>query len=180
MELVDLLVDRRNLMGLESEVPEHVPQRLRVGVISQQGFCHWKIRPSGDIHWIEPFEARLPYQLPPSFRSLITRYVFLPFRIGPITLLGNTGEERYGELCSLKFGDQDLALGLFQHGYLPFAHPIPWNGDPVCFDMKRRDESGEAPIVKVDHEGILCGGRIIVKAEFAPSFVQLISDFLAL
>jgi hypothetical protein len=45
--------------------------------------------------------------------------------------------------------------------------------DPVCFDIRERTKGKDYPIVKIDHEEILCNNRVKVVAELAPSFEKL-------
>jgi hypothetical protein len=48
--------------------------------------------------------------------------------------------------------------------------------DPVCFDLRRRSSTGDCPIVKIDHEQILCNWRIKKVGELAPSFRKLVES----
>ena len=59
-------------------------------------------------------------------------------------------------------------------GYIQFAKGPDIDYDPVCFDVKRRKKNHDYPVVKIDHEKILCNNRIKVVAELAPSFETLV------
>ncbi len=121
----------------------------------------------------------MPQRFPPSFRSLITRYAFLPFEAGPLWFFANTGQDVYYELRTSIFKDEFLSGHLLKGGYLQFGRPQEETQyDPACFDMTKRDKSGEAPIVQIDHEGILCDSKVIVVQQIAPSFPAFIDAFL--
>lgn len=70
------------------------------------------------------------------------------------------------------------AYNLLQHGYLQFARPDTGDYDPICFDTRRRLKGGEHPVVRVDHESILCNKRIGTVTEIAPSFLKFVMDIV--
>ena len=134
------------------------------------------IEPHSSLNSISALEQRLPSSLPPSFHSLVTRYSFLPFKIESLELFGNIPGEAQNWLDCL-FADKALSSVLLTNGYIQFARPDTGSYDPICFDTKRSDE--EYPIVWIEHEGILCYDRIIIRTEIAPSFVHLVQAYLA-
>jgi len=52
---------------------------------------------------------------------------------------------------------------LRKHGYLTFARPQDGSYDPVCFDYRKKTDSTEPAVVRIDHEEILCRDRIRIK-----------------
>ena len=86
-------------------------------------------------------------------------------------LFSSSGHELFYELSERAFKDKGLFPTLHKSGFLQFGLPHEANYDPVCFDMKRRNQ-GDAPIVQLDHEEILQWSRIRVVGEIAPSFAQ--------
>lgn len=64
------------------------------------------------------------------------------------------------------------------NGLIQFARPLDWNYDPVCFDAGFRAKNREFPIVRIDHEEILCNNRIRVKERLSDSFLALVLEFL--
>jgi hypothetical protein len=114
-------------------------------------------------------EQTLAVPLPKGYRSLIERYQFDEFEIGPITFLSNIGE-----LTAQLLTSEGLAQHLLRNGMIQFARPAGGSYDPICFAMTRRSKT-DAPIVQVDHEDILIrDGRITVNKEIAPSFCRFI------
>jgi hypothetical protein len=170
--LVDEFVAYVNSSGLEPKFPNELPEELRGGK-TDYGMFEWQIRLSADNPWIPPFLQRLPQVLPAPFLSLIERYRFVEFEVGPIMFFANTGQALFNELATSVFRDKGLFPVLHRNGYLEFGKRSGGWYDPMCFDMKKRGQD-DAPIVHLDHEEILINNRIKVLNEIAPSFC----DFL--
>ncbi|BDG05997.1 hypothetical protein [Anaeromyxobacter oryzae] len=135
------------------------------------------IRPISAAPWIGELEVRLPRPFPPSFRSLVTRYAFAAFDLGPAHLFANEGEPTgEDELARRIFADRTLATVLLQAGYVQIGMSVDGAFyDPVCLDMNERGRGGEYPLVRMDHEVALQFDRIRVVRRIARSFLQFIS-----
>jgi hypothetical protein len=129
--------------------------------------------------WITELEQRLPKRLPASFRSLVTRYAFPPLRVGELSLFGNMGTDDVDELNVAIFRDQAIAECTLGAGYIQFARPATGSYDPICFDARRSVTNREFPIVRLDHEEILCHERIRVLETLADSFYRFAADIVA-
>lgn len=129
--------------------------------------------------WIETLEAKLPKRLPVSFRSLVTRYAFPSFDAGGLSLFANTGIDSHEELSVALFNDQIIADATLKAGYIQFARPESGDYDPICFDARRGVKNREFPIVRLDHEEILCRGRLYVSDQVAASFYRLVADIVS-
>jgi hypothetical protein len=70
--------------------------------------------------------------------------------------------------------DDFLFKTLIRAGYIPFGKGPDMDYDPVCFDLSARKKNSESPIVKIDHEEILCNSRIKVVSELAKTFEGLV------
>jgi hypothetical protein len=112
-------------------------------------------------------------RLPPSFRSLVERYVYPAFDVGSVHLFANTGEGVPEEFAIRVFADDALSGVLLPNGYAQFGK---WRDtyDPVCFDLSTRTKGGEYAVVFLDHEAALCDGFAKVQQTLAPSFLHLI------
>ncbi len=53
-------------------------------------------------------------------------------------------------------GDAIMWPFLLERGFLPFANPAGGSYDPVCFDFRDSSRKREPPVVRIDHEEILC------------------------
>jgi hypothetical protein len=122
--------------------------------------------------WIEVLESKLPSRLPTSFRSLVTRYAFASFDIGPLRVFGNTGLDEEDDLNVAIFRDPTMAQALLKNGYIQFARPDTGSYDPICFDARKSAANREFAIVRLDHEQILCNDRIKVVEKVADSFFR--------
>ncbi len=156
-----------------------MPPFLRVGPEPEDVFeeVAWTIRPAPSrCGWIDAFEDRLPGTLPPSFKSLVTRYLFPALDLGPVMLFANTGEHVHFELVDRVFGDPGIHQPAMRAGFVQFGLPDEANYDPVCFDLNRRSNDRECPIIQLDHEAALTRGRVRIVRELAPSFLALLGE----
>jgi hypothetical protein len=126
--------------------------------------------------WVEPLESRLPRRLPASFRSLITRYAFPVFDAGGLSFFSNTGGDAADELGAAIFKDAAIAGAALGAGFIQFARPDSGSYDPVCFDARRPASNREFPVMRLDHEDILCRGEIGGLKAVAASFYQFAAD----
>jgi hypothetical protein len=125
--------------------------------------------------WLAPFEQNLPFRLPPTYRSLLLRYRFPAFEVGSVELFGNLDGESDDDLVVASTSDRWLSSVARGGGFIHFARPVMRNYDPICFDCRRRAKTGEAGIVRLDHEEILCNDSIRVVETIAPSFLELLA-----
>ena len=122
--------------------------------------------------WVEPLEAKLPRRFPASFRSLITRYTFPAFAAGGLSFFSNTGGDSREELGVSIFKDAAIAGATLGAGFIQFARPDSGSYDPICFDARRPASNREFPVVRLDHEDILCRGGVRGLKVVAVSFYQ--------
>jgi hypothetical protein len=87
--------------------------------------------------------------------------------------LGNGSDE---ELSVAIFRDRAIADATLKASYIQFARPVGSSYDPICFDANRASKNREFPIVRLEHEEILCHGRIRVSEMLADSFFRYAAD----
>jgi hypothetical protein len=131
-----------------------------------------------EAEWIDILETKLPCRLPGSFRSLVTRYAFASFDIGPLRLFGNTGLNEEDDLNVVIFRDRIMAQVTLKNGYVQFGRRNTGSYDPICFDSRKSAANREFAIVRLDHEQILCNERIKVVEKVADSFFKFASDIV--
>ena len=139
----------------------------------------WRIVPSSDAEWLPEVESRLPFRLPPTFRSLIARYQFPAFEVGPLTLysVGVSDPDETGmEFRLAIFKDTFMSPFLLRNGLLPFARPADWSYDPVCFDFRAANRKSEPAVLRIDHEEILCFDRLRIVETISPAFHELMEE----
>lgn len=114
--------------------------------------------------------------LPYALRSLVSRYIFPAFDALGICFFANTPEGTdFAEFRTRLFSDKTLCPMLLAHRYLRFAQPDLYDFDPICIDMNHG--SGiDGAIVQIDHEDILCNGKLTVTKLIAPSLVSLLTQ----
>ena len=161
------------LGGPESLMTRNVDDQIDA-VISERGSPPAFV-PLDTSAWVAPFEARLPYKLPPSFSSLIRRYRFPPFESGGVTLFGNVNGTDPDDLVVRIFRDAILASVTQRSGLIQVGQPSNLSYDPVCFDLRARTKTGDAPLVRLDHEEILINSRIKITQQICDSFLALLA-----
>jgi hypothetical protein len=129
--------------------------------------------------WVTAIEATLPKGLPRSYQSLLRRYSFLAFDLGGVTLFGNTGEDDDSELAAhVAPRKGSLQEVLLPAGYIQIGRPDTGNFDAICFDTNVKANNREYPVVRFDHEEILCNWRVKVVGQVWPSFFAMVEDFI--
>lgn len=157
---------------------EDIPVHLREGGARYGLYYSWTIQSFNSVFWIDFLESRLPAPLPPSYRSLVSRYIFPAFEVTPLLLLANTGQDIYHEMTQTMINDRVMSKALLRKGYAQFARPNTGDYDPVCFDLGKRNRQGECPIVRIHHEDILIRSRARIVEEVAPSFQDFVKNYL--
>ena len=122
------------------------------------------------------FEEKLPKRLPQSFAEFLSRYSFPAFDVLGISLFGwDSDQNQFTQESSAAKGS--LSGLMLPAGYVQIGRP--GNFDAICFDMNKQRQNREFPIVRVDHEDILCNWKVCVSGEIWPSFIMLATSALA-
>lgn len=176
---IDAFVERVRASYRPPLFAEFVPEFLREPSAQQLSTdsVSWTVAsaPNG-CGWIETLEPKLPGPLPRSYKSLVSRFLFPVLEVGPVMLFGNTGTDVSDELAHAIFRDKGIYVPLFAASYIQFGTPTTGGYDPVCFDLNRRTNAGECPVVQLDHEQLLMRGRTRIVTEVADSFLELLGS----
>jgi hypothetical protein len=121
---------------------------------------------------------RLPARFPPLYELLVISYRWPETALGPVSLLANPPGPDLSGLAEEIFRDRILSQALLTAGYIQLGRPETGDYDPICFDTGRQRADRDAPIVRLDRAEILRNGGIQVVEEIAPSFRQLVNEFL--
>lgn len=129
-------------------------------------------KPTSGIDWVSELETKLGRNLPPSFKSLLSRYEFEPFECGGVLFFGNSRrvDDAREEMRYVIFRDKVLSDCLLSNGYIQIGRPDTGDYDAICFDLNRLDSRQECPLVRVEHENILIEQKIVVTQVLASSF----------
>lgn len=119
-ELADEFVRYVNEAGFEQKSPDDVPEDLRT-TEADDGDFNWEIRPATSNSWIEKLVEQLPKGLPVAYLSLVQRYRFCSFAVGPLKFFANSGQDLFDELSTTVFKDKHLYSLLSKAG----LHRLP-------------------------------------------------------
>lgn len=139
---------------------EHPPNELSDGVTFDKfGFSTWcPVAIATPEAALEAIRSRIDGTLPNLYEQLVLSYRWLEVDLRDCCLLANEPADDLSPLLKQMFGDRVLAATLLPARLVPFARAIDCY-DPVCFDINRYRE-GDCPIVRVEHESVLCNDKI--------------------
>lgn len=137
--------------------------------INENGYS---IEAYSGIEWVDKITNRLPTKFPPSFMSLISRYIFDDFEAEKIWFYSNRGDASEEELGQAIFRDEIISRVTINNGFIHFARSSDGSYDPICFDIRNRGKNGEFQIVKLDHEELLQFEKIKVKESICSSLLE--------
>jgi hypothetical protein len=148
--------------------------QLSVGNAGQYGFRHWRPkRVTSNKSLLQPIYSQLPAPFPPLYERLVLSFRWAEVDLQVCRLLANPPGPDLGALFQEISGDPKLWKYLREAGYVQFGRGPDMDYDPVCFDTNSSKNSKAYKIVKIDHEEILCNGRVKIVGELAPSFRDL-------
>lgn len=146
---------------------------LRLGKAGRMG-VHWRPRKvKTSPRFLDPVYQKLPIKFPALYEKLVLSYRWAEIDVGTFRLIANPTGPGLIRFEAELFSDEFLVQFALSNGYLRFAKGPDMNYDPVCFDISRDTGSHEFPIVRLDHEAILCNEVIEVAEEMAPNFRSL-------
>lgn len=150
-------------------------EELATGKLTEDGYRYWRPqRITTNPAALQSLYTQLAARLPRLYESCLLSYRWAELDSGFYTLLGNPPGPDLERLLGNMKRDQALWNALVPSGYLQFGKGPDMDYDPVCFDLNRRRHSGDCPIVKIDHEGILSFNKISIVEELAKSFRDLV------
>lgn len=121
----------------------------------------------------------VPGPFPPLYEQLVLSYRWLEVHLKEIVCLHqNTPADSLMPLLKAITGDRILTEVLLPQGFIPFGKAAEAY-DPICFDTRRRGPDGDCPIVRFEHESILCNGQIGESWIVAGSFRILVERVIA-
>src|SRR5215467_11453100 len=136
------------------------------------------IRAEDNASRLRAFEKKLPKRIPQSFESFLSRYSFPAFDVVGITLFDwDSDANQYSAEASAP--KNSLSELLIPAGYVQIGRPDTGDFDAICFDLSHQAQNREYRVVHVDHEDILCNGKVRVTGELWPSFVKLVESALS-
>lgn len=156
---------------------EPVPQELDGG-LDDSRWARQKWKPvaiaTGPAALAEVYR-KLPGRLPPLYESLVLSYRWLDVELGSVVrLLPNPpGPTLQGLLINIT-ADRAFVEVLLPLGLIPFGKACGGSYDPLCFDTKHRNAEGDCPVLRVEHEAVLCDLRLGETRRVTASFRDLV------
>ncbi len=136
------------------------------------------IQSADNIFRLRTFEEKLSKGLPQSFASLLSRYSFPSFDIGGISFFAWDSEAN-SYVAEASAAKNSLAELLLPSGFAQIGRPDTGNFDAICFDLNSKVRNREYPLVRIDHEEILCNQKVRIVRALWPCFVQLMESALS-
>jgi hypothetical protein len=129
---------------------------------------------------LRPIRDRLSRPLPRLYENLVLNYRWPEVYLHGIRLKANSPGPDLSGLAGALFEDPAFESVLIREGYLPFAYGGgdrgEWSFDPVCFDLNRLRSNCDCPIMRFEHESILCWGKIGEVWQLWPSMEAMMVD----
>ena len=127
--------------------------------------------------WVLDVERRIGHNLPETYRDLVFRYSFPSLEVGPVELFSNLGDGSEDDIASAPFKDPILSPWIIRAGYFHFARISFGDYDPVCLSLAPSSYPKQStPVVKFDHEAILCDMPPVASATISESFLRLLEE----
>ncbi|HVO60032.1 MAG TPA: hypothetical protein VMT53_03815 [Terriglobales bacterium] len=127
---------------------------------------------------LKTFEERLSKRLPLSFTSWLSRYSFESFDIEGISFFAWNSEENL-YVAEASAPKNSLAELLLPCGFVQIGRPDTGDFDAVCFDSNASVRNREYPLVRIDHEEILCNQKVRILGALWPSFIKMMESALS-
>ena len=157
------------------------PHDLQVikDVGDKRGLARWKpVRVVTDPNELAALYKLLPGPFPPLYEQLALSYRWLEVYLGNIVcLLPNSGGDSLIPLLAEITRDATFNRILLPQGLIPFGKAVN-RYDPICFDTRHATADGDYPIIRLEHEAILCNEQIGDSWQVAESFRTLVETVI--
>ncbi|MCQ4087633.1 SMI1/KNR4 family protein [Saccharibacillus sp. JS10] len=173
-----------DMLDTEREIPEELRDE------DDGEWKFWKPVPSTiSSEEIEALEDKIGAAFPPGFRALLQAYHLVSWTSAGLsdgqggyvggcmsfTLPALDTDKRLEELA--RNAEEDWGK-LIAAGYLPFAIGEDGQG-PICFDLERRDEGGDCPVIWILHDDLFSLGEngVSMRKQVEPHVRQIADSF---
>jgi hypothetical protein len=156
------------------------PDELCTGIDhSRWGWLQWRpAKVSTGRADLGAIYNRIPRSFPELYERLVLSYRWLEVNLEALVLLANPPGPTLAGLANEILRDRIFVDVLIPNGYVPFARQSDGCYDPLCFDLNSM-KMGDCPIIRFEHEAILCHLRIGASEQVFPSFRELIRATIA-
>lgn len=127
-----------------------------------------------DASALEAIYAIIPIRFPSLFEKLLLSYRWYGADTGLFRIFQNPPGEDLSEFLSNMQKDKTMFEICLQNGFVMFGLGPDLRHDAVCFDVRKSAHGRKYPVVKLDHEQILCNSRIKIMENLARNFDELV------
>ncbi len=157
------------------------PDELNAGIDPKDwNRLHWKpARVVTEKTHLQPIYDRLPRPFPRLYEHLVLNYRWPEVNLHRIRLKSNPPGPGLSGLARELFSDPAFESVLVSQGFVPFAFGAEGDEhsyDPVCFELCNLNADADCPILRFEHESILCFDKIGEVRTLWPSFEALMMD----
>jgi hypothetical protein len=158
-----------------------VPEMLRVEPLGERVWGKWRpVRVATQSEALASVYEDIPGPFPSLFEEMLLTYRWLEVDLRLLRLRPNPPGPNLAGFKESVLEDRGLTDYLLPRRFVPFGKGPDYNYDPICFDLSRRMPNGDCPIVKFDHEDILCGRESVSNSILAASFKELVEVLVSL
>lgn len=123
---------------------------------------------------LEAIYTIIPARFPSLFEKLLLSFRWYGADTGLFRIFPNPPGEDLSQFLSNMQRDQAMFEFCLQNGFVLFGLGPDLRHDAVCFDVRKSVHGRKYPVVKLDHEQILCNSRIKILENLAKNFDDLV------
>ena len=123
---------------------------------------------------LEEIYTVIPVRFPSLFEKLLLSYRWYGADTGLFRIFPNPPGEDLSEFLSSMQRDQSMFDFCLKNGFVLFGLGPDLRYDAVCFDVRKSAHGRKYPVVKLDHEQILCNSRIKILENLSKNFDDLV------
>lgn len=128
-----------------------------------------------DAASLELIYAAIPIRFPSLLEKLLLSYRWYGADTNLCRVFPNPpGEDLTGFLSHMR-SDKIMFEFCLQNGFVLFGLGPDMRHHAVCFDARKSAHGRKYPVVKLDHEQILCNSRIKIMEQLAKNFDELVT-----
>ena len=162
------------------ETLDPIAWQFAFGEPDQYGRKRWRPLPSvSDPSCLASLNVKIPTRFPRLYERLLLTYRWAEVDLQVFRLLANPlGSDLSGHFAEIS-KDRFMWDILVKSGFLRFGKGPDVDYDPICFDFRSRNRTGDFPVVKIDHEEVLCNSSIKIVKRLADGFEDLVRQIIA-
>ncbi|HIA52850.1 MAG TPA: hypothetical protein EYN91_12305 [Candidatus Melainabacteria bacterium] len=127
---------------------------------------------------LEAIYTVIPIRFPSLLEKLLLSYRWYGADTGLFRIFPNPPGEDLSEFLSNMRRDKAMFEICLQNGFVMFGLGPDLRHDAVCFDVRKSAHGRRYPVVKLDHEQILCNSRIKIVENLSKNFDDLVRQVI--